>query len=62
MTSENEYQENGTDKGYSLIGGIYRVVKSIDEKMETVLDETRDWIESGEENDWFGREGRNYYE
>ncbi|MCA9413829.1 MAG: hypothetical protein KC944_21620 [Candidatus Omnitrophica bacterium] len=55
MTSENRYEENGTDRGYYLIGGIYRVVKSIDDKMDTFIEEMRDWAETREESDWYGK-------
>ncbi|MCA9429927.1 MAG: hypothetical protein KC940_05390 [Candidatus Omnitrophica bacterium] len=57
MTSENRYEENGTDRGYYLIGGIYRVVKSIDDKMDTFIEEMRDWAETLEGSDWY-RNGR----
>ncbi|MCA9445027.1 MAG: hypothetical protein KC964_29840 [Candidatus Omnitrophica bacterium] len=62
MTSEYEHEANGNNRGDYLIGGIYRVVKSIDEKMDSFLEEMREWVETRDENAWYDREERSFYE
>jgi len=50
MTSENENNGNYQDKKIGMIGGIYRLARSIDEKVESLLNAVEEAIESNQED------------
>lgn len=54
MVSKKERTEEYEDPKYGIICGIYRVVKSIDDKVEGFLEEIREFAEMRSE-DYFDR-------
>ena len=56
MVSKKERTNEYEDPKYGIIGGIYRVVKSIDDKVEGFLEEIREFAEMRSE-DYFDRNG-----
>jgi len=61
MTSREEGFEEPEDKKIYLMSGIYRVVKSIEDRVETLLDELREAIES-RNGDYFLNDQWDHYD
>ena len=50
MTSEHEENPEYENRKLDVLGGIYRVVKSVDNKVEEILDEIREGLEASRED------------
>jgi hypothetical protein len=50
MVSKEERPNESEESGYRILSGIYRVVKSIDDKVEGFLEEIREFAEARSED------------
>ncbi len=64
MASKKESYWEGHEKDFELLGNIYRVVKSLDQKVESLLEEIHDFVEAGSEDyekDYWEENGNGFF-